>query len=43
VIVHYSVIQSDGYKKLAEGQAAQFESQTGPNGMQATPVKPFGQ
>jgi CspA family cold shock protein len=42
VFVHYSVIQSNGYKKLAEGQPVQFESQKGPKGMQATIVKPLG-
>jgi CspA family cold shock protein len=41
VFVHYSVIQSDGYKKLAEGQAVEFDSQKGPKGMQATVVKPL--
>lgn len=41
VFVHYSVIQANGYKKLAEGQAVQFESQKGPKGMQATMVKPL--
>ena len=41
VFVHYSVIQSDGYKKLAEGQAVEFNSQKGPKGMQATVVKPL--
>jgi CspA family cold shock protein len=42
VFVHYSVIQSAGYKKLDEGQAVEFESQKGPKGMQATSVKPVG-
>ena len=42
VFVHYSVIQANGYKKLAEGQAVEFESQKGPKGMQATMVKPLG-
>ena len=41
VFVHYSVIQSNGYKKLAEGQAVEFDSQKGPKGMQATVVKPL--
>jgi len=41
VFVHYSVIQSDGYKKLDEGQAVEFDSQKGPKGMQATVVKPL--
>jgi CspA family cold shock protein len=41
VFVHYSVIQSEGYKKLAEGQQVGFESQNGPKGVQATVVKPM--
>ena len=41
VFVHYSVIQAEGYKKLAEGQHVEFESQKGPKGMQATVVKPL--
>jgi CspA family cold shock protein len=41
VFVHYSVIQSTGFKKLAEGQQVEFESQKGPKGMQATVVKPL--
>jgi CspA family cold shock protein len=42
VFVHYSVIQAEGYKKLAEGQRVSFESQKGPKGIQATVVKPLG-
>ncbi len=41
VFVHYSVIQGGGFKKLAEGQAVEFESEQGPKGMQATTVKPL--
>jgi cold shock protein len=41
VFVHYSVIQAEGYKKLAEGQRVRFESQQGPKGIQATIVKPL--
>ena len=41
VFVHYSVIDSSGYKKLAEGQQVEFESQMGPKGMQATLVRPL--
>lgn len=41
VFVHYSVIDAAGYKKLAEGQQVEFESQTGPKGMQATLVRPL--
>jgi CspA family cold shock protein len=42
VFVHYSVIQAEGYKKLAEGQRVSFESQKGPKGIQATVVRPLG-
>ena len=41
VFVHYSVIEGGGFKKLAEGQAVEFESEQGPKGMQATMVKPL--
>ena len=41
IFVDYSVIQAEGYKKLAEGQRVEFESQKGPKGMQATLVKPL--
>jgi len=40
VFVHFSTIQSDGYKSLNEGQAVEFESTNGPKGMQATKVVP---
>lgn len=40
VFVHYSAIQGGGFKKLAEGQTVEFESEKGPKGMQATMVKP---
>jgi CspA family cold shock protein len=40
VFVHYSVIQSKGFKKLAEGQGVDFESKVGPKGPQATVVYP---
>ena len=38
VFVHYSVIEGDGFRTLAEGQAVEFESQNGPKGLQATKV-----
>ncbi len=41
VFVHYSVINSTGFKKLIEGQQVEFESQKGPKGMQATLVRPL--
>ncbi len=38
VFVHFSAIQSSGYKTLNEGQAVEFEVTTGPKGLQATNV-----
>lgn len=40
LFVHFSEIQSDGYKTLDEGQAVSFEEATGNNGkQQATKVR----
>ncbi|HEV2298758.1 MAG TPA: cold shock domain-containing protein, partial [Candidatus Acidoferrales bacterium] len=36
--VHYSAIQSEGYKTLNEGQAVEFEVKKGPKGLQAEAV-----
>ncbi len=38
VFVHYSAIQGDGFKTLAEGQKVEFELTDGPKGPQATNV-----
>ena len=38
VFVHYSAIQSEGYKTLNEGQAVEFEVKKGPKGLQAEAV-----
>jgi len=38
VFVHYSTIQSDGFKTLEEGQQVQYEADRGPKGMQTTRV-----
>ena len=38
LFVHYSAIQQDGYKKLTEGQRVTFETEQGPNGLQAANV-----
>jgi len=38
VFVHFSAIQMDGFKTLAEGQAVQFEVKTGDKGLHAANV-----
>jgi CspA family cold shock protein len=38
VFVHYSAIQGEGFKTLAEGQKVEFEVTQGPKGLQATRV-----
>ena len=38
VFVHYTAIQSSGFKNLQEGQNVEFEVQDGPKGPQATNV-----
>ena len=38
VFVHYSAIQGEGFKTLAEGQQFEFEVTQGPKGLQATRV-----
>jgi CspA family cold shock protein len=39
VFVHYSSIQSSGFKNLTEGQSVEFEVQEGPKGLQAVNVR----
>lgn len=39
VFVHFSAIEGDGYKSLAEGQTVSFEVEKGPKGLQAAQVK----
>jgi CspA family cold shock protein len=39
VFVHFSSIESEGYKSLDEGQAVEFEVTDGPKGLQASNVK----
>jgi CspA family cold shock protein len=41
VFVHFSAIQSDGYKSLNEGQAVEFSVVKGPKGLQAENVVPL--
>ena len=39
VFVHFSAIQGDGFKSLAEGQRVTFDVQEGPKGLQAANVQ----
>ena len=41
VFVHYSAIQSAGFRSLQEGQAVQFNVVKGPKGWQAENVQPL--
>ncbi len=38
VFVHFSAIQGDGFKTLAEGQSVNFDVEQGPKGLQANNV-----
>ena len=38
VFVHYSAIQTDGFRTLDEGQHVEFSVEQGPKGLQATNV-----
>ncbi|WP_126456519.1 cold-shock protein [Sulfuriflexus mobilis] len=40
VFVHFSAVQSDGFKSLAEGQSVNYDVEQGPKGLQATNVVP---
>ena len=39
VFVHFSAIQGDGFKTLAEGDRVEFEITKGPKGLQASNVR----
>ncbi|MEW6677793.1 MAG: cold-shock protein [Pseudomonadota bacterium] len=39
LFAHFSAIQSQGFKTLAEGQRVSFEVTTGPKGLQATNIR----
>ncbi len=41
VFVHFSAIQSAGYRSLDEGQAVEFDVTSGPKGAQAANVRPL--
>ena len=38
IFVHYSEIQEDGYRSLAEGETVEFEVREGAKGLEATRV-----
>jgi CspA family cold shock protein len=38
VFVHYSAIESDGFRTLQEGQQVEFSIEQGPKGLQAAKV-----
>jgi len=40
VFVHFSAIQADGFKTLAEGQQVTYDVENGPKGPQASNVQP---
>lgn len=40
VFVHFSAIESSGFKTLDEGQKVEFTIEQGPKGLQAASVKP---
>jgi cold shock protein len=40
VFVHFSAIQSTGYRSLEEGQTVEFDVTQGPKGPQAANVRP---
>ena len=39
VFVHFSAIQSDGFKTLADGDRVEFETTEGPKGLSAKNVR----
>ena len=41
VFVHFSAIQSKGFRSLAEGAAVEFDMVQGPKGLQASNVQPL--
>lgn len=42
LFVHYSAIQGEGFKTLAEGDVVEFDESNGPKGPQASNVRKIG-
>ena len=42
VSVHFSAIQGEGFKTLAEGERVEFDVTRGPKGLQASSVRRMG-
>lgn len=42
VFVHFSAIQSEGFKNLEPGQSVEFTIEQGPKGLQAADVRVIG-
>ncbi len=42
VFVHFSAIQGNGFKTLAEGESVEFDVTQGPKGLQAANVRRAG-
>lgn len=41
VFVHFSAIQTEGYRRLEKGQQVEFTIEEGPKGLQAADVVPL--
>lgn len=41
LFAHYSEIQGNGFKSLAENQRVEFEVKQGPKGLQASNIRPL--
>jgi CspA family cold shock protein len=39
VFVHHSVIESQGFRTLQDGEAVEYDAEDGPKGLKATRVK----